>query len=356
MRQTICRAFVAISFAAACGSSAAAAKYNLRWVMIHEPSTSAEEAAADFAARIEKESKGEMSVEVLSRSAYQKKYGNGRPISPYSVMRRLTAGELEICQTYSFMAGQYSHDLWALGMPYLFRDYDHAENVFEGSLGKDLLASLGKNSPLRGLAFTYSGGFGIFATKDIEARRPKDFRHMRVKVAQGLPLAGPLVRELEIDPIIGPPEAYVPLAQAGVADGVETTFARLDDLKEDREAKFVTNSEHFLLTTMIVVNEAYFQTLPAKYRKLVQDTAFEVARKERSATIRLNAEARKRLEARGVKVLDLSAEEKAEFRKVFDSGVGLGDVVPKETIQRIRDVKAGSLTVQKIPESASDAR
>ncbi|MBI3548930.1 MAG: TRAP transporter substrate-binding protein DctP [Elusimicrobia bacterium] len=335
------------AFTFLCSSPSSAARYNIRWVMSHEPSATAEEAATDFATQVERESKGDIHVEVLSRTEYQKRYGDGRPMSPLSVMWRNAAGDFEMCQTYSYLLGQYHRDLYALGVPYLFRDYDHAERVLDGPLGAELRESLVAKSSLRGLAFTYSGGFGLMSLVDREARRPRDFRRLRIKVGQGGPHFGMLAKRLEIDPIITPPEAYLPLVKAGMADGIETTFARLEELQAASVTRSVTNTEHFLLTTMIVVNEKYFQTLPENYQALLRRAAIDVARKERAATIKLNASARKKIEAGGIKVIDLTADERAEFRRVLEpSDAELGSSIPKTVVRRIRETQAGPITAQ----------
>jgi TRAP-type transport system periplasmic protein len=47
----------------------------------------------------------------------------------------------------------------ALDLPFVFADHDHATRVFEGEVGEELLNKITETSNVRGMAFTYSGGF-----------------------------------------------------------------------------------------------------------------------------------------------------------------------------------------------------
>ena len=52
----------------------------------------------------------------------------------------------------------------ALSLPYLFKSHDHATRVFEGEVGKNLLTHLDNNVQVKGLCFTYSGGYKMLAS------------------------------------------------------------------------------------------------------------------------------------------------------------------------------------------------
>lgn len=296
------------------GSRANAAKYDIRWVLSHDPSVAAEQSARAFAARIEDETRGDIRVEVIKSAEYNKR--ESRIVTCRALTQDLAEGKVEMAQMYSAVLGRYNVRLLTLGNPYLFRDYDHAESVFEGPLGRDLIAALAPSSGLRALGITYSGGYGIFATKDREVRRPKDMRGLKLH-SERLPWLLNYEKSLGVEPIVAPPDAFVTLAQNGFADAVETTVARFDEYGADRGANVVINTDHFLLTTMIVINEKFYQSLPARYQTIISRLALDTAREERTLSIKANVDGRTNLERRGVKFIDLTAEEKTLFAKAM---------------------------------------
>lgn len=292
------------------GAHANAAKYNIRWVLSHDPSVAAEQSARDFAASIEKETSGDVRVEVIKSVEYNKRVS--RTVSHRGLTRDLAEGKVEMAQMYTAGLALYGSKLFALGNPYLFRDYDHAESVFESPLGQEIIAALPPSSGLRALGIAYSGGYGIFATKDREVRRPKDMRGLKLQTDRFPWLPG-YVKSLGVEPISAPPEAFVMLAKNGLADAVETTVARFDEYGDDRGANVIINTDHFLLTTMIIINEKFYQSLPARYQTILSRLALDTAREERVLSIKANVDGRTNLERRGVKFIDLTAEEKKLF-------------------------------------------
>jgi TRAP-type C4-dicarboxylate transport system substrate-binding protein len=66
------------------------------------------------------------------------------------------------------LAEKYEHDLLSLDMPFIFEDHDHATRVLEGEVGEFLLNKITEKSNVRGMAFTYSGGFrNILSSKKV---------------------------------------------------------------------------------------------------------------------------------------------------------------------------------------------
>lgn len=288
----------------------ASPEYTARWVLAHDPSVAAETSARGFAARLEKATDGEVRVEVIKAAAYNEKAG--RFVSHRELTQHLADGRIEMTQMYTAGLARYDVRLRTLSNPYLFRDYEHAEAVFEGPLGAKFLAAVPPSSGMRALGVTYSGGFGIFATKDREVRKPEDMRGLKLQSDRFSWLSS-YTSALGVEPVSAPPEAFVPLAERGFADAVETTVARFDEYGDDRAAKVVIGTDHFLLTTMIVVNEKFYQSLPEKHRATLRALAQEAAREERALSIKANEDGRARLERRGVRFIDLTPAEKRRF-------------------------------------------
>jgi TRAP-type C4-dicarboxylate transport system substrate-binding protein len=291
-----------------------AAKYTIDWVVIHSPSVAAERSAHDFAARMEKESDGAVRVRVITMDKYAKEHPGTSTFR--AVLQDLSGGQVQVSQVYTAALGGYSKNFLAINQPYLFRDYDHAETVIEGPIGRQILSSLPKSSGIRGMGITYSGGYGIFATKGRVVRTPADMAGLRLQ-SDRFPWMPSYERLLGIEPVSAPPESFVTMSQNGFADAVETTVARFDEYGDDRGADTVINTNHFLLTTVIAVNDKFYQNLPSQYRSMFDRLVTETAREERQLSIKANEDGRARLEKRGVKFVDLTDAERRKFAETL---------------------------------------
>lgn len=296
-------------------SRADAAKHTIRWVLVHNPSIAADQSARDFAERVEKETNGDIHVEVIAKDRYAE--FDFKPVTPHAMLSEIARGAVEMGQPYSDSLSQYNRKFMALSQPYLFKDYDHAENVFEGPLGAQILAMVPLSSGLRALGITYSGGYGVFATKDRKLRRLLDMKGLRLQTERFSWRLPAYVKIFGVEPISVPLEAFVDLAQSGRVDAVETTVALFDESRHDRGAKIINNTQHFLLTTMLVINEKFYQSLPEKYRQIIARAARDAAREERRLSIKANEDGRIRLERRGVKFVDLTATERRRFEEAL---------------------------------------
>ena len=77
--------------------------------------------------------------------------------------------KIEMSQMYTtWLAEDIEHDMLALEMPFIFENHEHATRVLEGEVGETLLEKITEKSNVRGMAFTYSGGFrNVIANKKV---------------------------------------------------------------------------------------------------------------------------------------------------------------------------------------------
>ena len=132
---------------------------HIKWVLAHEPIDIFIRAAEKFAEVVEARAPGQFEIEVLTLSEYADKYNHGERITKHNLLDLMDSGAIEMSQMYTYVLSKYNNDLDALDLPFLFRDHDHAARVFESDIGEGLLDGYTRNSNIRGMAFTYSGGF-----------------------------------------------------------------------------------------------------------------------------------------------------------------------------------------------------
>jgi len=133
----------------------------IRWVIAHEPLDLFLRAAEDFQTFVnEAQSAEKIEVEVMTLSEYSNKYNDGVEVTKHDLLNLMNEDKIEMSQMYTtWLAEEYNHDMLALEMPFIFENHDHATRVLEGEVGEYLLDKTTQNSNVRGMAFTYSGGF-----------------------------------------------------------------------------------------------------------------------------------------------------------------------------------------------------
>lgn len=132
-------------------------KQKIKWLLFHEPAELFIRTAEHFEEEINALTDTQWEFEILRLEDYDRLYNNGTPCDPIEEMR---AGRVQMSQLHSQCFPAYNaFDFNVLGLPFMFRDHDHATRVFEGPVGKQLLDHLQDQVTVKGLGFTYSGGY-----------------------------------------------------------------------------------------------------------------------------------------------------------------------------------------------------
>jgi TRAP-type C4-dicarboxylate transport system substrate-binding protein len=284
----------------------------IRWVLAHEPIELFIRAAKVFEAEVAKRSEGAFEIEVLTLSEYSDKYQAGKLVTKHDLVDLLDSGEIEMSQTYTVSLGAICPEFRALDMPFLFKDHDHASRVFEGEVGKDLMSNLSKTGKaVKGLAFTYSGGFRIVPGQEA-VRRIEDLRGMKIRTSFS-PVAIDTFKAMGADVVpMELEELTDKIASADVTVG-ESTYPRVYALGQDKVSKVVNHTEHSLFLTSILIAEGFWNELSEADQKIVSDAAVVAAKYERSISIDDIATTQARCEADNIEVVRLSKEEQERF-------------------------------------------
>ena len=284
----------------------------IRWVLAHEPIELFIRAAKVFAAEVNAKAPGELDIEVMTMSEYANKYNNGVAVSKHSLVDLLDAGKIEMSQTYTVTLGKINEDFFALDLPFLFKDHDHASRVFEGTVGQTLLNSLEEsNKKVKGLAFTYSGGFRMMAGNGV-VNKIEDMRGMKIRTSYS-PVAIDTFKAIGADPVaMEIEELSEGLAQADVTVG-ESTYPRVYALGQNAVSKVINHTEHSLFLTTILVGSDFWNGLSTELQQVVSDAALVAANYERSLSIDDVKAVQARAQADGIEVVTMSKAEQQRF-------------------------------------------
>ena len=289
----------------------------IRWVLAHEPIELFLRAAKRFKKTMEEMAPGVLDYEIMTLSEYSDKYQNGKKITKHDLIDLMEAGEIEMSQMYTSTLGRKHHrDMWALDMPFLFRDHDHAQKVLEGEIGQSLLAGLNEKTNVHGLAFTYSGGFRMIPA-NIVIDKIEDFKGQPLRCNMS-----PIATETFIAVGADPHQIELEEINEGVQDGRivggESTYPRFYGLKQNEHMSVINDAEHSLFLTSILVAKDFWDTLDDDIKEKVEYASFDAARSERQESVEDISVVKARCMDDDIAVHTMAVEERVKFQKATE--------------------------------------
>lgn len=305
---------------------------NLTWIIAHEPAYLFYRVASDFAKIVNEKSKDiQIKINIITADEYNQLNSSGDKVTKHNLWKLLQNNKVQIAQMQTTsLARQFNKQMHVFDMPYLFNDHDHAAEVLEGKIGTDLLNNFDKKSKLKGLAYTYSGGFRLmpFAEKvtSLEELYNKPIRSGMSEIAQET------ISSFGFKPVPTEVEELTSTVMNKSALGGEHVAQRLLPDKCESWTKTIIDTEHSLFLTSIVVNIDWWNSLPSDLQLIFIDSAREAARNERKLSLIEGEKSIKQLESIGVSYIKLTDLEKKQlksktekvytkFNNLFDSNL-----------------------------------
>jgi TRAP-type C4-dicarboxylate transport system substrate-binding protein len=232
----------------------------------------------------------------------------------------MEAGKIEMSQMYTtWLAEKYEQDFLVFDLPFLFKDHEHATRVLEGEVGETLLNKLTDKSNVRGLSFTYSGGFRqMIANKKVSTLEELAGTAVR---SNRNPVAQATISALGMKPVVAEVEDLRKVVVEGEAEGGETNYPRMYPLRQNEVTKSVIDTGHSLFLTSMIIGDKFWDTLSPEVQAVIKQAAILAGREERAETIRDGARAERRLvEEEGANIVKWTQEQR-EAAKAALSGV-----------------------------------
>ncbi|MCE9541456.1 TRAP transporter substrate-binding protein [Candidatus Kaiserbacteria bacterium] len=299
-----------------------AAKAAITWLLPHPPTVLFARAADVFSKEISVKSGGDVSLErtVLPDDVLPPSYTTGHDFTAY--IDSETPGHPRMISEYvGHLGGTYSFSVRVLDLPFLFDDYDSALKFLDGPGGEKLLNDLALKIPkYKPLAFTMSGGFRIFVSKDKKILTPEDMKGMEILSGAGGPVIQGTTRALGANPVQDPKLEFTPdLVKLKTADAVETTYSRLAPLLEANPTfiKYVTETNHSMSLTIVLVSTGFYDSLSPKDQTALKDAVHDAAVAEKQDNIAYEDSMRALLEKNGTTIIRLTPEQRNVFKEAL---------------------------------------
>lgn len=244
-----------------------------------------------MADRLTEKSGGEMKIQI---------YPSGQLGPERTCVELLQIGSLDLTKVSAAVMEGFAPNYRVLGLPYIFRNSEHAHKVLDGEIGKDLLLE-GEKFWLRGLCF-YDAGSRSFYTKEKPIQTPDDLKGLKMRVMKSNTAVN-MIKSFGGSPTpISWGELYTAL-QGGVVDGAENNPPSFYLSHHYEVCKFYSLNEHTSVPDVLLISTHTWRKLNDQEKKWLQEAADESIIEQRKFWEESVKEALEEVQKAGVKLL-----------------------------------------------------
>lgn len=278
----------------------------IKWLLFHEPAELFIRTAEHFEEEINRLTNNQFKFDIMLLDDYEREYNNGNPVDMIS---EIQSNRVQMSQMYTgSLAFSKVNDYHALALPFLFKDHDHATRVFEGEVGAELLDQLKSKLNIKGLSFTYSGGYKCMAV-DRPIKQLDDFKNLTYRRQR----SGVFT------------DIFNALGATPVTDGTQninqTTLPRykVDSLDSQR---WCTNTGHSMYLTSIIMSDqmwsGFDETTQQHFKTAARITADAERKQSVADAVSIETDDKKRAEAGIDAVLYLDEADQTKLRSKLE--------------------------------------
>ncbi|ETW13226.1 TRAP dicarboxylate transporter, DctP subunit [Roseivivax marinus] len=232
------------------------------------------------------------------------------------VIEGLQLGTVEATIVSSGTLANFVPDTGVFDIPFLFRDLEHARAVLDGEIGQEILAKF-DDVGLHGLAWGEQG-FRHITNNRNAIETPADVEGLKIRTMEN-PVHQAAFNAMGAAPTpMAWPEVISSLQQ-GVIDGQENPLSVIVSVKLDEVQEYLTLSGHVYSPAMLLVSKPFWDGLSDEQKAAFETAADEAVTAMRGFVDDVETTGVETLKERGMKVNELSAEQKAQFQEEISS-------------------------------------
>lgn len=190
-----------------------------------------------------------------------------------SIPRMIEGVQLGTIETWigppDFLVGVDSR-FQVLTAPFLFNDLDHAYRVVNDREFLDKFLVMAEGKGIRGVSLIPYGPASFVARFPIRA--PDDLKGKKVRVL-ATPIETAMMAALGATGVPMPLGEVLPALQQGAVDAVESALTVFTTFKYYDVAKYHTNTDHYIITSIGTISKKWYDGLPADLKKIVDEEA-----------------------------------------------------------------------------------
>jgi len=286
MKKTL----IALAATLAMTASSSWAQQVLRLSHNAAPGNPKAEASLKFAELVQQKTNGRVKVEVGGSAQF------GDDVESLTNMR---LGTLAFSANSQGSTAGVVPEFGLLGLPFLFRDLNHAYKVVDGPVGTKLdEAANGKGLVLLAL---WDNGIRHVSNSKRPIVTPEDLQGIKLRTPPDT-MTLDIFKSLGANP--GPlafSELYIALQQ-GVFDGQENPLMNIYSSKLHEVQKYISLTGHKYETTPLLASKMIWASLSKADQQAVKEAAVEAGRFNRELSLAADADLRTKLTAAGVQI------------------------------------------------------
>ncbi|TVT48742.1 MAG: TRAP transporter substrate-binding protein [Denitromonas halophila] len=186
-----------------------------------------------------------------------------------------------------------------LGLPFLFRNLEHAYEVVDGPVGD----KLGEYADKKGLVLLalWDNGIRQVSNNTRPITKPEDLAGIKLRTPPD-PMTLSIFKSLGANPApLAFSELYIALQQ-GVFDGQENPLMNIYSSKLFEVQKYISLTGHKYESTPLLASKMIFSTLSKDDQNAVREAAVEAGKLNRDMSLAADADLRKKLADAGVTI------------------------------------------------------
>lgn len=286
----------------------------LNWVLAHEPYHVFIKAAQQFAAEIAAETNGEYQINVIDLTEWNKLAEQNLTTlttDREKIINLVDNGSIDIATVYANTLGSIDKDMYALSMPFLFDSNEQAQATIDGPIGQAMLAKVAETSNIRGLVFTYSGGFRIVPSK-FAIEKLEDFYRQNIGCGNN-PVSIGTFNSVGANPVPMFIEDLAKGLEEQKVVGGETTYTRYFVLGHNEQTSYINDNEHSLFLTSLIINKQLWESLGEKTQGIFARAALAAAKIEREDSLADNVVIQTKAAEHGIATVKMTDAQRGRF-------------------------------------------
>ncbi len=261
-----------------------------------------------FAKLVEEKTEGRIKVEVGGSA----QYGDDA-----ETLTNLRLGTIAFSANSQGTTSAIVPEIALIGLPFLFKDLDHAYQVVDSDVGEEIKKAARKKG-LEILAF-WDNGIRHTSNNKHPIKEPGDLKGMKVRTPPDS-MTIDIFEALGASPVsLAFSELYIALQQK-VVDGQENPLMNTYSSKLHEVQQYISFTGHKYETTPFIVSKMVFDTLSAEDQELIREAAMEAKDFNRKESQKADEALRVTLTEAGVELNEIENPEafRALTQPVYD--------------------------------------
>jgi TRAP-type transport system periplasmic protein len=235
----------------------------LKLAYVMAPGGAVHEGALEFARLVKQNSNGNIKVKIYSNG----QLGNDRELNESMIL-----GSVDMIITGPSVIGWYAPKYGIMEAPFIFRSYEHLNNVLDGDIGEEIEERL-ERSGIHIISYWLRGPRYLTTTNTV-IKTPEDLNGLKLRVPE-LPT---YIRSWKVFGANPTPLPYSDMFMAlkqGVVDGQENPLEVIYTSHLYETQKYIMETRHLLSFYIVEVGDPFFK----KFSEENQGIIFDAARK-----------------------------------------------------------------------------